>query len=170
MTVAVRKIAAGESPYDAVRALLFETVKKELSLEMDERDIVKDERGKPFDKKGRFFFSLSHSGGICAVLVADTPCGVDVQEIKSVSDGVLKKIGVLPPFPESDRERTALWALAESFVKMTGDGISALSKVPRFFKNINIENEFTKVASDSDELFEIKEICGYVLAVCVRTA
>ena len=169
MTVAVRKIATGESPRDAVRALLFETVKNELSLEMDERDIVKDERGKPFDKKGRFFVSLSHSGGVCAILVADTPCGVDVQEIKSVSDGVLKKIGVLPPFPESDRERTALWALAESFVKMTGDGISALSKVPHF-KNINIKNEFTKVASDSDELFEIKEICGYVLAVCVHTA
>ncbi len=170
MTVSVRKIKVGEDPSLAVRALLFDMAKKTLSIDMDESDIAKDEKGKPFDKKGRFFFSLSHSDDLVAALIADCPCGTDVQKITSVSDGVLKKIGVLPPYPLSDKERTALWALAESYIKMTGDGLCGLSKVPRFSPNIKTEDKFTKVSSDSKELFEIKEIDGYVLAVCIRTA
>lgn len=50
---------------------------------------------------------------------------------------------------------------------MTGEGIAGLSHMPHF-SDFEITNEFTKVSSDSDELFEIKETDGYVLAVCVR--
>ncbi len=167
MTVAVKKISAGEDPSKAARELLFKAVKEKLSLNMREQDIVKDESGKPYDKSGRFFFSLSHSGDTVAVLIASSACGIDVQKITSVSDRVLEKIGAAAPFPSDDAIRTALWALAESYVKMTGEGISGISKVPQF-AIAEIKNEFTKVASNSDKLFEIKEIGGYVIAVCIR--
>lgn len=170
MTAYIKKIREGEDPSSAVRKLLFKAAKEKFSLDMDLCDIVKDERGKPFDKNGRFFFSLSHSKSLAAVAISKFPCGTDIQKITHISDGALKKIGLLPPFPESDSERTALWTLAESYVKMTGCGISGKMKLPNFSRKIRIGNKFVKVKSDSDVLFEIKETDGYVIAVCIRTA
>lgn len=162
MMLAAERISEGISPSQAARELLVKIARRSLSIELEPSDIVKDARGKPYDKKGRFFFSLSHSGDTVAVLTADAPCGVDVQTITHVSDGALKKLGIVPPFPETDRERTALWALAESYVKMTGEGIAGLSKVPV----LSVENG--KVTSDPDCIFEIKETDSYVLATCIR--
>ena len=170
MTVAVRKIGGGDNASCAVRRLLFDLAKIALSLDVAPSDIKKDSRGKPYDEKGRFHFSLSHSKELVAAVVSDLPCGVDVQKIGAVSDSVLKKLGVDAPFPSDERTRTALWALSESYVKMTGEGLSAISRVPHFQSGFEITNEFTNVLSDTDELFQIKETDGHVLAVCIRSA
>lgn len=40
--------------------------------------------GKPFLVGNKLYFSISHSGGLCALALSDKPCGVDLQETEAV--------------------------------------------------------------------------------------
>ena len=82
--------------------------------------------GKPFFRDCPLYFSIAHSGRLCAASLADAETGVDVERVR-------------PDFPPelvnrtlSDRERavydgdfTRLWCRKESVAKLTGRGMGA---------------------------------------------
>ena len=151
----------------AAKNLLFEVALKHFGVALCDSDIVKDSRGKPFDRQNRIFFNISHSGNCVAVCCDNCPCGADIQKIVPISDKVMKKLGVAMPYSKDDKIRTAFWALAESYIKKTGEGFSGISSVPHFEIPSEIKNEFTNVPSNSKkELFVIKERNGFIFAVC----
>lgn len=61
--------------------LLAATLKAE---GLDDFKIGVSREGKPFLVNSRLYFSISHSGGLCALALSDKPCGIDLQDTEAV--------------------------------------------------------------------------------------
>ena len=87
-----------------------------------------DELGKPCLPGSSLYVSISHSGDCVAAAVSDTPVGIDLQELRRISDVVLRRY-----FSPAERswidggepsERAIrLWTMKEAFGKLLGNGI-----------------------------------------------
>jgi len=73
-----------------------------------------------------FHFSISHSGDTVILAVSDHPVGADVQQPRIVSVALQKRYFTQRELAASDPIR--LWALKESYGKLTGEGIAVLGK------------------------------------------
>lgn len=83
-------------------------------------EICTTEKGKPvFSELDGYGISVSHSGGIIAVVISRGNVGIDVQERKEL------KSNVKAFFHESEQncEFYDLWVRKEAWGKLTGDGI-----------------------------------------------
>ena len=75
-------------------------------------------------------FNLSHSYNLSACAIADAPVGVDVQKIKKISDKAARRVLTDEEFIKltaSDTPEeyfTEIWAIKESFLKRSGQGIA----------------------------------------------
>lgn len=59
---------------------------------VDKENIVRNEHGKPYFKdKDRLHFNISHSGQKAAIVIADKPCGVDVEKVKEPRFNVARR-------------------------------------------------------------------------------
>lgn len=119
-----RSLAAG---------LLFEYALKEAGITKPE--ISEGENGKPFLKEyPQFFFNISHSGDFALCVVANSEVGCDVETITGDANLDIAKrfftneeyeMIVSKPDDESKRELFfRLWTLKETFIKLTGVGMS----------------------------------------------
>lgn len=76
------------------------------------------------------FFSISHCKCGCVVAVADELVGIDIQNIVPFSWDVAERVccaeelGVLKQRTYKERDFIRMWTMKESFLKMTGKGIS----------------------------------------------
>lgn len=81
-------------------------------------------------------FNLSHSGTLAACAVADMPVGIDVETVRDHGEAVAryccqpKELDWLRQAPDRAWSFTRLWVRKESYIKLTGDG---LSREPRSF-------------------------------------
>ena len=94
--------------------------------------LVYSEKGKPYLKSAPFFFNLSHSGGKVLCAVSKNEVGADVQLIKAAKPSVIKRV-----LCENEQKVLELssdgasigfmrfWTQKESYLKLTGEGISA---------------------------------------------
>ncbi len=120
---------------DKLRSLLVEKLLNEVLIENKLVDFTPitleyDRNGKPSVKdKTDLFISLSHSGNYVACIVADTPCGIDIEKTDRNYDVISGRI-----FSEDENEEKALqvfgkdfyaiiWTLKEAVVKAMGVGI-----------------------------------------------
>lgn len=75
-------------------------------------------------------FNISHCDAGCAVVVADCPVGVDIQDVRPFSWDVTRKVCCerelkkLAESAEPDKLFTKMWAIKESLGKMMERGIS----------------------------------------------
>jgi len=88
-------------------------------------------KGKPALKKyPRIYFNLSHSKGVAACVIADFEVGVDVQNIRSVSEKTAKRVLTSEEYEAflttsyPDEYFCNIWTIKESYVKMTGLGLT----------------------------------------------
>ncbi|MCR4955138.1 MAG: 4'-phosphopantetheinyl transferase superfamily protein [Lachnospiraceae bacterium] len=95
--------------------------------------IERNEYGKPYVKgSDDFFFNISHSGDYVVVVCHNEPVGVDIQEMRTISPAMVKKIFTkeevtyLASLSEKERERhkIMLWSMKESYIKYLGLGLS----------------------------------------------
>lgn len=113
------------------------------------QSLVYDARGKPYVVGGRLFVSLSNSRGVCAAAVSDKLIGVDTErraadpaDPRSTppgrSDELLVRLAARW-FCEEELRYVAgapqtrfpeIWTAKESYVKMTGDGLSGMTSAP----------------------------------------
>lgn len=113
---------------DAKRCLLGYGMSN-LGYEMEADDLQKDPKGKPYDKKGRIELSFSDNANYSVLAISDLPVGIDIEEKRAVTERIMR---VLPEeeqhfLSEADDKELAfllLWTLRESYVKMTGEGLS----------------------------------------------
>ena len=154
------------------RRLLRFAVKAEHGVNLEYREIKKGEYGKPFlEKYPDIQFSISHSGSLVAVMLSRFECGVDIQKIKEVKQGVVRKIcnddelRFIENSTDKDRAFITLWALKESYVKAIGKGLSfSLAKV-----NFRIDTEcgeITDIHCSQKGSFYVKNFEEYILAAC----
>lgn len=138
------------------------------------------EWGKPALKyHPEIFFSLSHSGDYAICTIGDAPVGNDIEYVK---DGRLK---VADRFfaeeelawlyeVETTGERTQrmfrLWTMKESFLKVTGRGMSLSLK--DFVVHMDEASGRVRVRHSVDAKYyymrEYREIDGYCTAVCAQ--
>lgn len=98
------------------------------------------ENGKPYLKEyGNIFFSLSHSGNYVLCAFSEREIGADIQEHRSVKEGLADRF-----FSKADKqlmERLGtdagfydIWSVKEAFMKLTGEGmqqgLSATQMIP----------------------------------------
>ena len=83
--------------------------------------------GKPYFNEDGIFVSLSHSAGYVAVAVSGVEVGVDLQVHKRCNQSAIAKRFFHPSEQEFLADNPGcffdIWALKESFAKLTGKGI-----------------------------------------------
>lgn len=126
-------------------------------LDRAEIEIEIGKNGKPnVVGEKNIHFNISHSGEYAVCAVCDTPVGVDIEKIREVDFRRIAK----RYFRENEAEKIAdiddffsLWTKKESYLKMTGDGISGGLDTP--FEN--------------SKFVEIDDIDGYKICLCYVT-
>ena len=102
--------------------LLYETL---LANDLPIGDVTFTDTGKPYFLNANFYFSISHSHGLCAVAVADKPVGVDVEIIKTTYPPHLVERSLTDDEKAIyDGDFTRIWCRKEAVAKMTGEGIT----------------------------------------------
>lgn len=155
------------------RQLLRYAVKKEWGLDTELMHILCKDYGKPFfqDVSG-VEFNISHSGDYVAVMLADTPVGVDIQTVRSVKERVINKVcndyekKFVFDSEDINRAFIRLWTLKESYVKAIGRGMTfSMSNVNFDVKNYS--DEFFGKFSNRSGVFFTKDFGSYILSACV---
>ena len=99
-----------------------------------------DERGKPYLEGDPVFFNISHSAGVAALAVSDSPVGIDTEPMRDIRPQVVKRFTGVDS--DSPVERLFAWLRYESYVKMTGEGIGAQSAhAPHSFHEFEITHD-----------------------------
>lgn len=141
-------------------------------LEIDNPVYGYTENGKPFLNGVDCTFNISHSGDYAALVYhADSgTVGVDVQKIRPMREGMERRLlhekeKSFVPAEETKRMYylNRIWAVKESFVKMTGEGLS------RDFRTMCVDFENGIIVAEEGltayfNIWEWKE--EYYLAVC----
>lgn len=80
------------------------------------------------------FVSISHSGDFVACALADTPVGIDLEAKREIKPEFIRRVlneSELRFVKSSSSETEAflkIWTAKEAYLKMTGEGLSGLSK------------------------------------------
>ena len=153
-------------------ALLLRRALSDCGLDPD-CDIVRGEHGKPYIPGGAFF-NLSHSGKIAVCALSPFEVGCDVQEMTAVRERVAKRFFAPEEYAHvssagSEEERLDLffryWTLKESFLKVTGRGLS----LPLGSFRIVLGGDISVIHSVDDREYRFFEYPtdGYRCALCV---
>ncbi|MGN0621070.1 MAG: 4'-phosphopantetheinyl transferase family protein [Porcipelethomonas sp.] len=93
--------------------------------------IVYGRYGKPYLKDyPDIYFNISHCPKGCICAVSDREIGVDIQDIRPFSWNIAKRVccerelKILQNATDKDKTFTKIWAMKESYLKMTGNGIT----------------------------------------------
>ena len=140
--------------------------------------------GKPIlVNRPEFVFSVSHSGEYVVVAYTENAkaIGVDIQEIKSMSAGLKKRLLHENEILWLEKEISSkeirdvtdetlylnrVWAIKEGFVKMTGEGLS------HDFRKLNVDMEEKTVKDENGytvSFLEPEVPKGYVMAVIIKS-
>lgn len=155
---------------DKIRCLYAEILLKKVHPDMTD-DFLYDECGKPYIPDGAPF-SISHSGNYVAVMVGEG--GIDIQQVKNVSDGVIKRTlsNAETEFLSSAEDKTdaffKIWTLKEAVAKAVGTGF----KIPPSKIECADKSGIKKSIDFGGKkmYLSIFDIGGYKLAVCGETA
>lgn len=131
------------------------------------------EKGKP--EADGFYFNLSHSGGIAVCAIGTEPVGCDAEKVKEAPMRIAEwyfcenELRYLQQTTglEQDEAFFRLWTMKESYMKMTGEGLT----VPLNQYEMILGNE-VRVARDGkiqNCYMKEYEIPGYKLTVCAKT-
>lgn len=107
--------------------------------------------GKPYlTEYPDIYFNISHCPKGCVCVVSDHEVGVDIQDIRPFSWDIAKRVccdnelKMLQNAADKDKTFTRIWAMKESYLKMTGSGITDIifTDTTSLTKQIDIfENE-----------------------------
>ena len=134
-------------------ALLAEGLNR-LGLPLYEAEFT--ETGKPFFRDSDLHFSLSHSGQYAAVLIADSPCGVDIEEIREIKENLVQRC-MHPEELASGMDFFEAWTKKECLAKLDGSGMRSR---PNAVNSLEYAGWFSRRISDSVNLqYQLSAIC-----------
>ncbi|MDR1363517.1 MAG: 4'-phosphopantetheinyl transferase superfamily protein [Spirochaetaceae bacterium] len=128
--------------------------------------VCRDGTGKPYIEGGPHF-SVSHSGDWAVLAVCGKPVGVDIEVCSTFrdTDGIARRAFHPAEYADALRDIKMfykIWTAKESYIKMTGGGLTGLSNFRVIFTNSEgrIEEAPNAVIRGFDN------ISGYAAAVC----
>ncbi len=154
-------------------SLLDHAVKDEYGLDLTSLEIERGIHGKPYFKDRRdICFNISHSGDYAAAALCSREVGVDIQVFRHIKDNVINKLcrgaelEYIGSSPDRDRAFIMLWALKESYIKATGDGMTfPMSEVN--FDIRGFDGELVGRVSNREGLYLLRDCGSFALAACV---
>ncbi len=81
------------------------------------------------------YFNISHYPKACVCAISDKEIGVDIQDIRPFSWDIARRVccdnelKILESADDKPGLFTKIWSMKESYVKMTGEGISKINSV-----------------------------------------
>ena len=90
-------------------------------------DFQKTSSGKPFFRGENMpFFNLSHSGNFVGCALHDREIGLDIQKLTEPRESLIRRVCTQEEliFLKSPQDFCRIWAMKESAVKLTGEGIT----------------------------------------------
>lgn len=120
-------------------------------------------------------FNISHSGdyAVLAYQKKNEPLGIDIQQIRPMRNGMERRVlfeGESMPEGLEQEERnqclTRIWAIKESYVKMTGEGLAC------DFRNLYIDFERKIIRAKDGKTARFMEWewnHDYVIALCTTS-
>lgn len=140
-------------------------------------DFALGEYGKPYLKKGKLHFNLSHSGDWVLCALSDCEVGCDVEKRRPFDSRVLRRFApeeqedILSRKDENERENRFFryWTLKESFLKATGQGLHLPLNGFRVImgEEISVRQSFDDRSYYFKEYTELPDCC---CAVCTAGA
>lgn len=118
---------------------------------------------KPFLSDSPWEIGLSHSGDYAAALLSDQPGGVDIEKKRPVDERVIRRFfhpeeaEYIHSSENKDLAFTEIWTKKESFLKMTGTGIT----VPL--------EQFSVLRQEENRFFQTLVQDAFVLSTCTGT-
>lgn len=99
-------------------------------FQIEDFTLLTGDAGKPYlAEYPNIHFNISHCRCGCVVAVADVPIGIDIQDVRSFSWEIARRVccmeelELLQRNADKDREFTRMWAMKESYLKMLGTGM-----------------------------------------------
>lgn len=154
--------------------LLTEGFQKSFGIPYEEQFVEKGIHGKPLYKKKEIYFSISHTKELVAVACANLPVGVDLEQSRKISKRAIERScssrewEQLKSAEDMETEFLKYWTLKESYVKMTGEGMSIPFSDVEFLLEQTQNN--TKITSNQEEIFFQTPINDGILAICLHNA
>lgn len=106
---------------------------------VSEYEISRNENGKPYIDGSDIHFSISHTEGLCAVALSDTPIGIDCEKINSAyeskTDNFSKRYFLPSEQNEIEKSENRLlkffeiWTRKEAYIKKHGLNSGEVAKV-----------------------------------------
>ncbi len=149
--------------------LLYYALQSTYCVQPDAGDWGTGWHGKPYLKNApHIHCNLSHSGSVAMCALHKSPVGVDVEQIKSIEDGIAQRfmskeeLAMLEKTSDKPGMFYKIWTLKEAYVKYCGRGLgAALSKL-----TIYPDEERIKSSVRGCEFALIDTLPGYQAAVC----
>lgn len=145
-----------EYEHNVAYALLRDMLRRYFNV--TEPMILRNENGKPYVQEAGVHFSISHTSGLAACVVADTPVGVDCEKITAKSDRDIQKfanrffveneIELLRASGFDSTNFYRLWTGKEAVIKKRGSNMSDL-------KNIDVTQENLLVSLENGYIISI---------------
>ena len=132
--------------------LIRRLAERHLGLSAESIELCADEKGKPYIKDADCHISISHSGNLVLCALSPCPIGVDVEKITQPPRKIVERLG--QKF-ESDEQFYQFWTAAESYGKLSGEGVWWALKQD-FFNNKELNFEHIPCPE------------GYVATVCIK--
>lgn len=108
--------------------------------------------GKPYFADHSCHFSLAHSGNLAAVLISDSPCGIDIERVRDYSENMRKRC-LLPN--EQEMDFFEAWTLKECIGKLTGEGIRPRKVDTTRYPDLN---RMTQLLQFSGEFYRLSAV------------
>lgn len=169
-----KKVMRYHMPDDRKRSLAAGIIIKHILNEngLSENCLSCSENGKPL--ADGLFFNVSHSGNYVVGVVSDCEVGCDIEKVSSAPMKVAQhyfspgESEYINSEPDKDRAFFTIWTLKESYMKMTGQGLSlaldsfeilktvngfALGKTPErqcFFRTLEFDGYIFSVSNETD--------------------
>jgi len=117
-------------------------------------EFVFSQHGKPALAGGEVEFNLSHSHELAVIAIADTPVGIDVEQVRPMRDALAiakrffapDEIEVLERADDRDRAFFRCWTAKEAYLKARAEGIGLLP-----LDSFSVSEEPALIRADDDD-------------------
>lgn len=166
------KIIREQKLHEGAWQLLREVLEKQYGMVVEQTSFEKDIFGKPYlIEHPEIHFNISHCNEIVACMIGTTDVGIDIEEMKPFSNGVIKKVCSMEEqefiwqSDEPEKYFFKLWTLKESYIKAVGRGLQLSMKSAVFSIGSRGEIESNQPNyTFRQEMIEEK----YILSICER--
>lgn len=154
-----------EKKKSIISEIMLKELLQEYNIEYEKCKFSISDNGKTYIKNQDIYFSISHSKSFIAVAVSRNNIGIDIEEIKDISDNTLDYIStsIEKEYINASNNKNItflkLFTLKESYIKLNDLNLTDL-------KNINVIKDNQLYIENCNIKSEINDI--YCITICEK--